>query len=305
MNLLIKRSLKLYFRDRSAVFFSLLAVFIIIALYAVFLGDVWLPESMRKLQRVDYLMNSWLVSGLLAVASVTTTMGAFGIMIEDKTKKINLDFYASPVKRSVFTGGYLGGVILIGIIMSLVTFVLAQIYIVLKGGVIVAPITALKVILLILLTTVANTSLMCFVATFFNSQNAFGTAQTVIGTLIGFLTGIYLPIGSLPNSVQTIIKLFPASHAAALFRQVLMEEPMKLSFTGGAVPYLNVFKEHMGVVYSIGGQEISPFISIWILAGTAIIFYALSVWRLSKNASKQNGIFLPRLRKASPEHNLK
>ena len=34
-----KRNLKVFFRDRSSVFFSLLAVFIIIALYAVFLGD--------------------------------------------------------------------------------------------------------------------------------------------------------------------------------------------------------------------------------------------------------------------------
>ncbi len=33
-----KRNLKLFFRDKSAVFFSLLAVFIIIGLYALFLG---------------------------------------------------------------------------------------------------------------------------------------------------------------------------------------------------------------------------------------------------------------------------
>ena len=35
------RNLKLFFKDKAAVFFSLLAVFIIIGLYALFLGDVW------------------------------------------------------------------------------------------------------------------------------------------------------------------------------------------------------------------------------------------------------------------------
>ena len=40
MNIFMKRNLKLFFRDRSAVFFSLLAIFIIIVLYIVFLGDV-------------------------------------------------------------------------------------------------------------------------------------------------------------------------------------------------------------------------------------------------------------------------
>ena len=92
MRTFMKRNLKLFFRDRSAVFFSLLAIFIIIGLYAVFLGDVWLTDSMKDIEHADVLMNSWLVSGLLAVASITTTMGAFGVMIDDKVKKINKDF---------------------------------------------------------------------------------------------------------------------------------------------------------------------------------------------------------------------
>ncbi|HCD44303.1 MAG TPA: ABC transporter, partial [Lachnoclostridium sp.] len=40
MRVFIERNLKLFFRDRSAVFFYLLSVFIIIGLYALFLGDV-------------------------------------------------------------------------------------------------------------------------------------------------------------------------------------------------------------------------------------------------------------------------
>jgi multidrug/hemolysin transport system permease protein len=37
---LIKRNLKLFFRDRTSVFFSLLAVFLIIGLYVLFLGNM-------------------------------------------------------------------------------------------------------------------------------------------------------------------------------------------------------------------------------------------------------------------------
>ncbi len=44
MTIFIKRNLKVFFRDRAAVLFSLLAVFIIIGLYALFLGDVWMSE---------------------------------------------------------------------------------------------------------------------------------------------------------------------------------------------------------------------------------------------------------------------
>jgi len=282
MMVFMQRNLKLFFRDRSAVLFSLLAVFIIIALYAVFLGDVWL-DSMKALANVDFLMNTWLVAGLLAVASVTTTMGAFGVMIEDKVKKIDKDFYSSPIKRSSLTGGYLGSALLIGIIMSLVTFAAAEIYIVLSGGAWLDAVSCLKIVLLIFLSTLMNTSLVCFIVSFINSNQAFSTVSTIIGTLIGFFTGIYLPIGSLPASVQTLIKVFPPSHAAALFRQVLMEAPMQDSFNGIPVQYLNEFKYHMGVTYSFGGHEITPLVSILILIGTSAAFYGLSILNMSRN----------------------
>ena len=89
-----KRNLKVFFRDRSSVFFSLLAVFIIIALYAVFLGDT-ITGGMEDVDGIDFLMNSWIIAGILAVISMTSTLGAFGIMVEDRAKKIVKDFTRS------------------------------------------------------------------------------------------------------------------------------------------------------------------------------------------------------------------
>ena len=285
MSVFIKRNLKIYFRDKSAVFFSLLAVFIIIALYAVFLGDVWLNDSMKGLKNADTLMNIWLLAGLLAVASVTTTMGAFGVMIDDKVKKIGKDFHSSPVKRSSIAGGYIGSAFLIGVIMSVITALVSQIYIVLSGGEWIKPLALAEVILLILFTTMTNTSIVCFIVSFFKSHGAFSTASTIIGTLIGFLTGIYLPIGALPESVQTVIKLFPVSHAASLLRQVLMEEALQTAFAGIPASYLNEFKEYMGVTFQFGGSEVSVWGSILILVFTAAIFYGLSLFNISRKSN--------------------
>ena len=146
MSIMIKRNLKLFFRDKSAVLFSLLAIFIIIALYAVFLKDVWLDSSMEDLAGAEALMNSWLVAGLLAVASVTTTLGALGVMLDDKVRKIDKDFHSSPLKRGSITGGYIGSAYIIGTIMSLVTVFAAEVYIVLSGGEWFSAVTLLKVI---------------------------------------------------------------------------------------------------------------------------------------------------------------
>lgn len=275
------RNLKVFFKDKNAVFFSLLAVFIIIGLYALFLGDVWV-NSMSDISGARFLMDSWIVAGLLAVTSVTTTMGAFGIMVEDKTKKITKDFSSSPLKRGSIAGGYTLSAFVIGVIMSLITLVLAEAYIVSGGGELMSLTMLLKVVGLILLATFTNTSIVLFIVSFFESSNAFATASTIIGTIIGFLTGIYLPIGQLPQAVQWVVKLFPISHAAALFRQVMMEKPMAASFANAPAAVSDGFGQLMGVTFKFGELQITPVMSIGILIVTAAVFYGLSVLSLSR-----------------------
>ena len=87
----INRNLKMFFRDKTAVFFSLLAVFIVLGLYIVFLGDVWV-DSFKEIKGAKNLMNCWIMAGLIGVTSVTANIGAFGIMVEDKSKNKIKDF---------------------------------------------------------------------------------------------------------------------------------------------------------------------------------------------------------------------
>lgn len=279
----IVRNLKVFFKDRAAVFFSLLAVFIIIGLYALFLGDVWVG-GFEGMSGVRFLMDSWIMAGLLAVTSMTTTMGAFGIMVEDKANKITKDFTASPIKNSSIVGGYIFSAVIVGIVMSLVALILTEVYVVINGGALLTPLAALKVFGLIVLTTITNTSIVLFVVSFFKSSNAFATASSIIGTLIGFITGIYIPIGSLPGGVQWIIKCFPISHAAALLRRVMMEEPMAVTFAGASTQDIAEFENTMGLTYEFGGTVLSPIWSILILAVTAVIFFGLSMLSLSRKS---------------------
>ncbi|MGE5390326.1 MAG: ABC transporter permease [Deltaproteobacteria bacterium] len=278
------RNLKLYFRNKSAVLFSLMAVFIIIGLYALFLGDVWLDGSLG-IKHAGFLMDTWLIGGIMAVTSTTATMGAFGIMVEDKAKKIYKDFYSSPVTRASLTGGYLAAAFIIGVFMSVVALVIGQIYIIMQGGELLGMEASIKVSGLVLLNTITNTAMVGFVVSFFNNQNSFSTASTILGTLIGFLTGIYLPIGNLPEAAQYIVKLFPPSYGAALFRQIMMEKPIDMAFAGIPIDKLDSFEEYMGVFYRFGEHTITTLESFAILTGTALVFYLLSVWNLSRKSA--------------------
>lgn len=283
MNALLLRNLRVYFRDKASVFFSLLSVLIIILLYALFLGDAWSSGSVFQGRAgVKNMMDSWIMAGLLAVVSVTSTMGAFGIMVEDKSRKIMKDFASSPLSRAGLTGGYILSAFLIGLLMSLVTAVFAVIYMVARGGAFPGLPVLGKTMLLIIITSLSNTSLVLFLVSFINSSNAFSTASTLIGTLIGFLTGIYMPIGQLPAAVQSIIKVVPTSHAAALLRQTLMEEPLQKVFAGAPAEMVNAFKETMGVTLNVGGKPLTPMTHVLVLTASFVIFSLLSLWSLSR-----------------------
>lgn len=276
-----KRSLRLYFRDKASVFFSLMAILIIIGLYVLFLGDI-VQGDLQGLPGARFLMDSWVVAGLLAVASITTTMGAFGIMVEDRTKKIMKDFSASPIKRSSLVGGYLVGTFLIGMIMSLITFVLSEVYITAYGGDLVTLTELAKILGIMVLSVFSSASIVFFIVSFIHSSNAFATVSTILGTLIGFLTGIYIPIGQLPEGVQSVVKVFPVSHAGALFRQVMMARPMEQTFAGASASQVQSFEISMGVVFQFGDEITTPLFSVIVLVVTAAVFFTLATLVLSK-----------------------
>lgn len=278
---MILRNIKLFFRDKAGVFFSFMAVIILFGLYVLFLGDT-VVKGLGDMPGAEPLMMSWIMAGIIAIAAITTTMGAFSTMVEDRSKKINKDFYAAPVARWKITASYLISAIIVGLIMTLLTFVFAQVYLVIKGGEILALKPMLLMLGYIVLSVISSSSLVFFMVSFFKTQSAFSAASTVLGTMIGFLTGMYVPIGSLPEAIQWVIKVFPISHSVALIRQVIMEVPMSVSFSNMPPQAMEEFQKTMGVYYWFGDTKLNALASILILVATTIIFFGLSVLNMSR-----------------------
>ena len=277
----INRNLKMFFRDKTAVFFSLLAVFIVLGLYIVFLGDVWV-DSFKEIKGAKNLMNCWIMAGLIGVTSVTANIGAFGIMVEDKSKNKIKDFIVSPMKNYKIMGGYILSSFIVGSIMSIIALIISQAYLLYSKAELLSFNQLIEVVIIILLTTLSNSAMILFIVSLFSSEKAFSTASTIVGTLIGFITGIYLPISMLPDSVQIIVKLFPTSHGISILRQIFMKKQMDISFADVPTNYINEFKESMGVVYYINDKLVSNTTSVFILIASTIIFFFLAVLILYK-----------------------
>lgn len=275
------RNIRVFFRDRAAVIFSMMGALIVIALYFLFLGD-FISQTYSEIPNARTIIDSWAMAGLLAVVPVTTTLGAFGIMINDKMSGAVRDFTVSPMKTYEIVGGYVLSTFTVGVIMSLLALVFAEAYIVFNGGDLLSAIQFIKVIGIIILSVISASAIMFLLALFINSNNAYTTASTVVGTLVGFLLGVYIPIGVLPAAIGAVVKIIPASHSASLFRQVMMEKPME-SMSVMSPEYIHNFELDMGVIFEFGDFVVTSGISILILIAAAILFFVIAVARVSRN----------------------
>ena len=276
MKIMVKRNLKIYFQDKAAVFFSMLSVIIIFALYIFFIGDS-ISSGLKFLPHPNRLMRAWMLAGMLASASITTSLGAYGVMISDRENKTIKDFYSSPVSRRQIAGGYIITGFIISIIMSIFTLIFGEIYMGMIGGAVLDMDILLKLFGVIVLSAFASSAIASFIISFLKTNSAYSAASMIVGTLIGFLVGAYSPIGNLPENVQWLVKYFPCAHSAVLYRQLLMEGSIKENFANQPTAVLKETKEILGVVFVYNGHTASAWMSVVALLITGVVFYLLAV----------------------------
>jgi multidrug/hemolysin transport system permease protein len=282
---LIKRNLWVFFRDRSAVFFSFLSVIIIIALYALFLADTQVKSLVSMVGDVDgirFLVDSWIMGGLLAVNTVTVSLGALAVMVQDQENKAMRDFMTAPIRRTTIVLSYIISAIIIGVVITVVGLFVMEIYIVIAGGQMLSMSAMAKTIGILLLCVINSTAMLFFITSFVRSSTAFSTVSTITGTMIGFLAGIYVPIGVLPQGVQYVIEIFPTSHGAVMLRQLFMEAPLAKVFENAPPEVLEEYNKVFGVHFYVGGEPLSNQMMILYLSVVTVVFILLSIWRVRK-----------------------
>lgn len=255
----------------------LLYVFVFRNLYSVGLFG---EESLQG------ITDFWAIGGILAAPTVTTPLGSLWVFVDDRNRKLYRDFYAAPVSRTKITGGYLLSSFFIGIIMSCALLIAAQIYLLTTGAGWFSLEQYIMLFGTLVLSTFSGAGFVLLLVSLFHSNDAFTSFSIIIGTLMGFLSGNYMPMGLMPEAAQSIIKLCPVAHTSALLRQILAKEPMHEILSG--IPDLaeSYFSQFMGIELAIGETVIPVWGHIAYLAGTGILFYSLAIFVLSRKRKK-------------------
>lgn len=278
---LTKRNTLMFVKNRATVFFSLLSSLIIIGLYVIFLAE----NNIKGVQRlipldhatIAYLVNSWVMGGIIIVNSVTVTLGVLGIMVDDEARNRMPGFLVSPVSRFKLTSGYVFSAFIIGNVLCLITFFLAQLYIKAAGGSFLTIHQAIKAIGIIILSEFSSSCFVFFLISFIRTTSSYSTLSTIVGTLIGFIAGIYLPVGDLPLTVQKFIKYIPIFYDSSLMRDVFMTKPVSIVFKGTPPNVASSYLEAMGVKIYWGHTLVSNMNKIEIILFSGIGFLILSI----------------------------
>jgi multidrug/hemolysin transport system permease protein len=282
---LTSRNLKVYLRNRTSVFFSFLSVIIVLGLYVLFLGENIVDSVKRTVGEIDgieFLCNSWLVAGLIAVSTITVALGSLGTLVNDREDKRLVDFIAAPVRTGQIVISYMLSTTVVTLCMSLLGFGAGELLIYLYGGSLISMLGLLKIIGVLLLSTLSGSMFMLLICTLTKTASAFSAVSVIVGTLIGFITGSYIPIGGMPQYVQKAISFFPVSHSASLLRQIIMEKPLEMVFAGAPVQAIESYKKTMGVELYWGDKGISIELMLGILGVSAIVAMMLAVWRFRR-----------------------
>lgn len=276
-----KRNLLLYFRDKVAVFFSLLAVMITFILYIIVFRNLY-GTYFFGIDDMRAITDIWAISGMLAAPTVTTPLGALCMLIDDRKRKLYQDFYAAPVSRIKITAGYLFSSFLVGVIMSAALMFVTQIYILINGGRLFSLLQYLQVFGVIIISTFSGAGLVLMLVSFFPTSNAYTGFSLVLGTLMGFVCGNYMPMGLLPDAAQWFIKICPVAHSSALIRQILLKDTMQELLGGIEQVDISYISQYLGIELTFGSYTVSPWVHIAFLAATGILFYSLAIPILSK-----------------------
>lgn len=283
------RNLKLYLRDRGTVFFSLLSMLIVIGLMVLFLGDIQKENMIAMFQKfpgrdaaadeknAGLLILSWTCAGILSINAVTVTLSALSSMIKDKASGRLNAIYTAPVSRLVIALGYVLAAWAASVMICMLTLLITEIYGVICGLEWFSAVTHLQLIGMIMVNSFAYAAFMYVAAVLIQSEGAWSGLGTVIGTLTGFLGGIYLPIGQLSESVGNFMKCSPIIYGAAMFRDIMTKNILETTFADIPEEVTDTYREMMGIDLIVFDQKVTVGMSLALLLIFGVVFLMIGV----------------------------
>lgn len=243
---LIRRNIRLFFKDKGMFFSSLITPIILLVLYITFLASVYKDSFASALpngvsvgdELLNAVVSGQLISSLLAVCCVTVAFCSNLLMINDKTSGAIHDLTVSPVRRSTLALGYFISSAVSTLIIGFTALAVGLIYVYTQGWYM-SLADVLYMILDVFLLTLFGTALSSCINFFLSTNGQASAVGTIVSAGYGFICGAYMPMSQFGNGLQKVLLLLPGTYGTSLIRNHAMagafREMEKVGFPTEAV----------------------------------------------------------------------
>ncbi|MBR5313783.1 MAG: ABC transporter permease [Clostridia bacterium] len=226
---IVKRNVKLFFKDKGMFFTSLITPVILLVLYMSFLGNTFedaflstLPAGLENAEAlVKGCVGGQLISSILAVSCVTVAFCSNMLMVQDKANGSINDLTITPVKRTTLALGYYFATLISTGIVCLAALGMCLIYVYFVGWYM-SFADVLLLIADIFLLVMMGTALSSIINYFLSTQGQISAVGSMVSSVYGFVCGAYMPISQLTDGLQVVIKFLPGTYGTALVRNHAM-----------------------------------------------------------------------------------
>ena len=251
------RNLKDFVRNKTRLVFSIIFPFFFI----------WIFSSIFQSEALEDPI-SYMLAGIAIATVFDVTLRISSSTITDMASGFMKEVLVSPIRRIyVAIGQFLSGAIigtLHGVIILIGGFLL--------GYRITQAITVLYILLAMVFIGLVFAGFGLFLATKAKNAQTFQVISMAITMPMTFISGAYINLGSLPDTLQVVGRFNPLSYAVALFRTIsleLLDAPAETLLA-------------MELTIDVFGVYVTPFMSILVLLGFGVLFLLLATLSFSR-----------------------
>lgn len=165
---LTKRHLLVFFGNKVRVMYTLLVPVIIFVVYIFFLRDLEMLTIQNELIKMgisddatmwhycETLVDSWMISGIIGLSTITVALQANTIIVEDKQNGVNRDFASSPINKNVLIASYFFYNFIVTALVCFVFYVICLIYLAVMGEFLITFANVMTVLAVMLYSTVSE-----------------------------------------------------------------------------------------------------------------------------------------------------
>lgn len=268
------RGLKAFVRNRTGLVFSLLFPFFFVYVFGAIFKNEFIDNPV-----------AYMLSGIVITTVFENALNLASTTVDDMVSGFMKEVLVSPVKRVSIAMGQLLSAATVATLQGCVVLILGMFI----GIRFTSWITPIWILLSMIFVGVVFSGMGLFLATKVRNGQTFQIVKMAVTMPLTFISGAYIPISMLPDSLKFISYLNPMTYATGFFRMIVLE---KTSLSTQELVDL-------GMAIQINGFTVTPLMSLGIIAVIGVIFLTLSTVsftrtdfsRLNRSATDANEIW--------------